>query len=121
MRFTKIAVAALLSLMAVLGGGATALADTTPAATYEVKAWHDVKVRSCPATACSQQGMMSAGDTSNAYCWMHGEPVTDFGITRDIWVLVGHQDGGNQFVNALYLEGDFKGNLPSNLYCKIHG
>lgn len=125
MKIVQIAVAALLTAVALIGGSATALADpvATAASTevYSVTAWHDVNIRTCPATACTKAGFLPAGYSTNAYCYMHGEPVTDFGITRDIWVLVGHQDGGNQFLNALYLVGDLKGNMPANSYCKIHG
>ncbi|HEX6347325.1 hypothetical protein [Umezawaea sp.] len=130
MRLVKFAVTALLTAAAVLGGGAAAMAD--PAAVtgqggigdppqYRVTAWHQVNVRQCPASSCAKAGYLSAGGSTSAYCYTHGEPITDFGITRDIWVLIGHQDGGNQFVNALYLEGDMYGNLPPMAYCHYVG
>jgi hypothetical protein len=127
MKFVKAATAALLTAVALIGGATTALADPAivsaqggigDPAKYQVTAWHQVNIRQCPASSCAKAGFISAGGTTQAYCYTHGEPITDYGITRDIWVLVGHQDGGNQFVNALYLQGDMLGNLPSSAYCK---
>ena len=47
----------------------------------------------------------------------HGEKITAYGITNDIWVVVSLQDGIPLFVSALYLVGDKYGNMPATAEC----
>ncbi|GAA1265522.1 hypothetical protein [Saccharothrix xinjiangensis] len=106
---------------------ATGVAAATPSAEvgasgpaqYSARAWHDVKVRHCPSTACTQApgSPILAGWTVGAYCWVHGESVTDFGYTNDVWLNVGRQDGGTQWSSAIYFAGDEYAGLPRDARC----
>jgi hypothetical protein len=118
MRIVKAAVSTALAAVAVLGGAGTAVADVGATSAYpRVWAWHDVNERSCASTACDVVGRLAAGQGSIAYCHVVGEPITDFGITNDIWVLVSREDGGTKFVSAVYLQGDRYANLPPSEVC----
>ncbi|GAB2999849.1 hypothetical protein [Saccharothrix stipae] len=106
-----------------VGGIATATASAEVGASgppqYSATAWHDVKVRHCPSTSCTQApgSPILAGWTVGAYCWVHGESVTDFGYTNDVWLNIGRQDGGTQWSSAIYFKGDQYANLPKDARC----
>ena len=107
-----------LAVGALLGGAAQASAQPVSAtAVFSVTAWHDVNLRSCASTTCGVVGSVSAGTTSIAYCWRHGEPITDAGITNDIWVKGSQEDGGQRYMSAVYLVGDERGGLPVEAVC----
>lgn len=125
MRIVKTAVAASLALSGLVGGAAVALAQ--PAAvvgasggpSYSATTWHNVNVRICPSTACLPAAgvYIPEGTTAGVYCWVHGESVTDFGYTNDVWLNVGRQDGGTQWSSAIYFVGDDYANLPAEAQC----
>ena len=125
MRIAKAAVAVALAAGALLAGGTTALAAPAGDVSaqswfYRVTTWHDVTVRSCAATTCSVDAefpLMAAGKTNTASCWLHGEEITDFGITNDIWVKLERGDGVNKYVSAVYLVGDEYGGVPAASVC----
>ncbi|KAA2266512.1 SH3 domain-containing protein [Solihabitans fulvus] len=128
MKVAKAAVGAALAVTAMLGGGATALADTQGAtahagplvphsALYTVTTWHDVNIRSCPASTCAQVGGLVAGQQRKVACWVHGESVTDAGVTNDIWLQVGHEVGNLQWASAVYFQGDQYGGIPADAQC----
>ena len=52
-----------------------------------------------------------------AYCWRHGQSITDAGITNDIWVKGSLEDGGQRYMSAVYLVGDERGGLPVEAVC----
>ncbi|NUT50080.1 MAG: hypothetical protein HOV94_22635 [Saccharothrix sp.] len=121
MRIVMTAAAAVVAASGLIAGAATALAQ--PAASgppsYSATAWHDVNVRICPSTAClpAAGGQILAGTTVGVYCWVHGQWVTDYGYTNDVWLNVGRQDGGTQWSSAVYFVGDEYGNLPVEAEC----
>jgi hypothetical protein len=125
MRIAKATVAIALAAGALLSGGTTALADPAGDASaqswfYRVTTWHDANVRSCAATTCALDAkfpLMAAGKTNTASCWLHGEEITDFGITNDIWVKLERGDDVNKYVSAVYLVGDEYGNVPAASVC----
>jgi len=55
--------------------------------------------------------------TRIAYCWRHGQSITDAGITNDIWVKGSLEDGGRRYMSAVYLVGDERGGLPVEAVC----
>jgi hypothetical protein len=125
MRIVKTAVAASLAVSGLLAGVAVALAQPAgevgasgPPA-YSATTWHAVNVRICPSTAClpAAGGQIPEGTTKGVYCWVHGEPVTDYGYTNDVWLNVGRQDGGTQWSSAVYFVGDEYANLPAEARC----
>ncbi|MFE9744041.1 hypothetical protein ACFYOT_03965 [Saccharothrix saharensis] len=105
----------------IAGGVATAAAEVGASGPpqYSATAWHDVNVRHCPSTSCTTApgSPILAGWTVGVYCWVHGESVTDFGYTNDVWLNVGRQDGGSQWASAIYFKGDALANLPKDAYC----
>ena len=121
-------IAAGLGLVAatLLGGTATANAAPGSVAPHDfvdnvkVWAWHDVNVRQrCAATTCPIDPVdtMKAGDWAYGHCWKHGESVTAYGITNDIWVVISLEDGLPRFVSAVFLKGDKYANLPATGEC----
>lgn len=129
MTIARIAASVGLVGMALLGGAATAAADTghsSPSAPRvggdypRVKAWHDVNARQvCAATTCAIDPLwsMKAGDTRQGICWRQGETITYGGITNDIWIVISLEDGLSRNVSAVYLEGDKYANLPASSKC----
>lgn len=123
MRIAKTALGIGLAVGALLGGTASASASAEPADVfypYHVTAWHDVNVRVCASAKCDIDPAIKklrAGETSIAFCWKHGQSITDFGITNDIWVVVSMRDANAGYVSALYLAGDERGGLPVGALC----
>ncbi|WP_158852404.1 hypothetical protein [Saccharothrix deserti] len=125
MRITKTAAVAAAAAAGLFAGGATATATASPAGEvgasgpplYTATAWHDVNVRLCPSTACLSIGQTPADTTKGVYCWTYGQWVTDYGITNDVWLNVGRQDGGTQWSSAIYFVGDKYANLPVDAQC----
>jgi hypothetical protein len=122
MRIAKTALGVGLAVGALLGGATQASAQPAAAADgpYWITAWHDVNLRKCASTACAidpSQRLVRAGQTTIAYCWVHGEPITDAGITNDIWVKGSQEDGGQRYMSAVYLVGDERGGLPVEAVC----
>ncbi|MFD0199649.1 MULTISPECIES: hypothetical protein [Saccharothrix] len=124
MRIRNTAVAVAAAATGLLAGGfASASASAEVGASgppqYSATAWHDVNVRHCPSTSCTQApgSPVLAGSTVGVYCWVHGESVTDFGYTNDVWLNIGRQDGGTQWSSAIYFKGDEYANLPKDAHC----
>jgi hypothetical protein len=122
MRIVTTAVAVAATATGLFAGGvATAAAEVGASAPpqYSATAWHDVNVRHCPSTSCTQApgSPVLAGWTVGVYCWVHGETVTDFGYTNDVWLNIGRQDGGTQWSSAIYFAGDDYANLPKDAQC----
>ena len=122
MRIFTTAVAVAVAGAGLLAGGvATAAAEVGASAPpqHTAKTWHDVNVRHCPSTSCTQApgSPIPAGWEVGVYCWVHGESVTDFGYTNDVWLNVGRQDGGTQWSSAIYFVGDEYANLPKDAQC----
>lgn len=113
MKIVKTAVGVALVAAGLLAGGTTASAG----ALYTVTTWHDVKIRTCAATSCSQVGSLLAGQSRKVACWVHGESITDAGITNDVWLRVGTQDGGTQWASAVYFVGDEYAGVPADEQC----
>ena len=65
----------------------------------------------------SEFSLMAAGRTNTASCLPHGEEITDFGITNDIWVKLERGDNVNKYVSAVYLVGDEYGGVPAASVC----
>ncbi len=93
--------------------------SSTPAPTgYTVTPWVSSNIRECQGTSCDVVGRTTANQELPAYCWTHGQTITDYGITNDIWVAVGFGASGRRhYVSAVYLSGDERGNLPADLTC----
>ncbi|MCE6996859.1 hypothetical protein LZG04_18915 [Saccharothrix sp. S26] len=122
MRIVTTAAAVAAAATGLLAGGvATAAAEVAASGPpqYSATAWHDVNVRHCPSTSCTQApgSPVLAGWTVGVYCWVHGESVTDFGYTNDVWLNIGRQDGGTQWSSAIYFKGDEYANLPKDAQC----
>ncbi|PSL55558.1 hypothetical protein B0I31_105525 [Saccharothrix carnea] len=124
MRIRNTAVAVVAAATGLLAGGsasASAAAEVGASGPpqYSATAWHDVNVRHCPSTSCTQApgSPVLAGWTVGVYCWVHGESVTDFGYTNDVWLNIGRQDGGTQWSSAIYFKGDQFANLPKDAQC----
>jgi hypothetical protein len=115
--FVKTAAAVVLSTVALIGAATPAMADTLVPPYPTVTAWHDVNVRTCPSTACTSPFWIPAGAGSIAYCWTHGQSITDAGITNDIWIQVDRNAGGRLFASAVYFRGDQYANLPVKADC----
>ncbi|GAA3435988.1 hypothetical protein [Kutzneria kofuensis] len=116
MTIARIAVGLGLVAATLLGGTATANASAYP----RVTAWHDVNARQgCAATTCPVDPLwsMKAGDSRPGICWRHGETITAYGITNDIWVVVSLEDGMSRNVSAVFLTGDKYANLPADVEC----
>ncbi|MDU0290401.1 hypothetical protein [Saccharothrix longispora] len=124
MRIAKTITAVALAAAGVLTGSAAAAAAPAsgwdPDAPYAVTTWHYVNQRSCPSSACAYLGTIPAWTRTIAYCWYQGEPVTDAGITNDVWLLVSLQDGGQWWASAVYFQGDAYANLPGHAACRDH-
>ncbi|QUQ68605.1 hypothetical protein [Kutzneria sp. CA-103260] len=126
-------IAAGLGLVAatLLGGATTATAAPGPTVpnsagphdfvdNVKVWAWHDVNVRQrCAATTCPIDPVdtLKAGDFAYGHCWKHGETVTAYGITNDIWVVISLEDGMPRFVSAVFLKGNKYADLPATAEC----
>ncbi|MFI9008865.1 hypothetical protein ACIGNX_16730 [Actinosynnema sp. NPDC053489] len=103
-----------------VGAGAAAAGPEVGAVpAYQATTWHDVNVRTCPSTAClpAAGGPIPEGTTVGVHCWAHGQSVTDFGYTNDVWLNVGRQDGGTQWSSAIYFVGDALAGLPKTAEC----
>ncbi|MFD9741854.1 hypothetical protein, partial [Umezawaea sp. NPDC059074] len=104
MRIAKTALGVGLAAGVLLGGAAQASADVplTASTVYDVTTWHDVNMRHCASTTCAITGHVAAGTRTIAYCWRHGQSITDAGITNDIWVKGSLEDGGQRYMSAVY-------------------
>lgn len=91
----------------------------TAGALYTVTAWHDVNIRTCPSTACGTAGSLVAGQQRKVECWVRGEPITDAGVTNDVWLLVddADEDNGDLWSSAVYFVGDEYAGLPADARC----
>jgi uncharacterized protein YraI len=122
MRIISTAVAAALATAGLLAGGPTALAAPTgevgtSSALYTVTAWHDVNARTCPSTSCAKVDSLVAGQSRKIACWVHGESVTDAGITNDVWLQVRRTEGNVQWASAVYFVGDQYAGTPADAIC----
>jgi uncharacterized protein YraI len=104
-------VAVLAAALVVLAPGAAAVA--APAETsYTVVPYTSVNVRELPTKNSAYLATLTAGQSYQAYCWTHGQTITDNGYTNDIWI--GFADG---FSSAVYFKGDEYANLPASAEC----
>ncbi|MET7980478.1 SH3 domain-containing protein [Streptomyces mirabilis] len=96
--------------------GLAAAAPVAPASpaepSYTVVPYENVKVRKLPTKDSAYLATLTAGQSYAAYCWTHGQTVTDHGYTNDIWI--GFADG---FSSAVYFKGDQYANLPATAQC----
>jgi uncharacterized protein YraI len=113
----KLVLGTALTAAALLAGSGVAQADPVLPTRTPVTAWANVNVRECPATSCKVFGVIKAGETVDAYCWTHGERITDYGITNEYWLMVSRMDGGRYLSSALYFKGDARANLREDNYC----
>ncbi|MCZ0997161.1 SH3 domain-containing protein [Streptomyces mirabilis] len=79
---------------------------------YTVVPYENVKVRQLPKQDSAYLATLTAGQSYTAYCWTHGQTITDHGYTNDIWI--GFADG---FSSAVYFKGDQYANLPASAQC----
>lgn len=122
MRIIKTAVAVALATAGLLAGGTTALAAPTggvgtSSALYTVTAWHDVNARTCPSSSCAKVDSLVAGQSRKIACWVHGESITDAGVTNDVWLQVRREEGATQWASAVYFVGDQYANTPADAEC----
>ncbi|MEU0006867.1 SH3 domain-containing protein [Streptomyces sp. NPDC006314] len=110
-RAHALAVIGIVTAAAVAAPVTTAMAAPAEA-TYNVVPYENVNVRKLPATAGAYLATLTAGKTYQAYCWTHGETVTDHGYTNDIWI--GFADG---YSSAVYFKGNEYANLPVSAQC----
>ena len=82
------------------------------AAPYAVVPYETVNVRSGPARSYAKVGSVAANQPRGAYCWVHGETISDHGYTNDVWVKL--VEG---YVSAVYLKGNEYGDLPASATC----
>jgi hypothetical protein len=111
-----------LAAAGLLSGATTALAAPTgevgtSSALYTVTAWHDVNARTCPALSCEKVDSLVAGQVRKIACWVHGESITDAGVTNDIWLQVRRTEGNVQWASAVYFVGDQYANTPADADC----
>ncbi|WP_393072791.1 SH3 domain-containing protein [Streptomyces sp. LN704] len=93
--------------------GMAAAAQTAPAEqSYTVVPYENVNVRQLPTKDSAYLATLTAGRSYQAYCWTHGQTVTDHGYTNDIWI--GFADG---YSSAVYFKGDQYANLPASAQC----
>ncbi|MFJ9724608.1 SH3 domain-containing protein [Streptomyces sp. NPDC101209] len=106
---------------AVIGALAGALTLSVPGAaavaapaetTYTVVPYTNVNVRKLPTKDSAYLTTLTAGHSYQAYCWTHGQTITDNGYTNDIWI--GFVDG---YASAVYLRGNEYANLPVSAQC----
>ncbi|MFD9098326.1 SH3 domain-containing protein [Streptomyces collinus] len=111
MRRRSAVIAALATALAVSVPGAAAVA--APAETsYTVVPYTDVNVRKLPTKNSAYLATLTAGRSYQAYCWTHGQTITDNGYTNDIWI--GFADG---YSSAVYFKGDAYADLPVSAQC----
>ncbi|MFD1149458.1 hypothetical protein [Saccharothrix hoggarensis] len=103
----------------VAGTPSTGAAAAAQAPQYTAVTWHDVNIRICPSTTCVQGpgGRITARTSVGVFCWVHGQSVTDFGYTNDVWLNVGREGGGTLWSSAIYFVGDQYANLPASAEC----
>ncbi|MCX4459622.1 SH3 domain-containing protein [Streptomyces sp. NBC_01340] len=93
--------------------GLAAAAPAVPAEqSYTVVPYENVNVRQLPTKDSAYLATLTAGQSYTAYCWTHGQTITDHGYTNDIWI--GFADG---FSSAVYFKGDQYANLPASAQC----
>ncbi|MFJ1967690.1 SH3 domain-containing protein [Streptomyces sp. NPDC087903] len=82
------------------------------AAPYAVEPYETVNIRKGPARSYDKVGSVVANQPRGAYCWTHGETISDHGYTNDVWVQL--VEG---YVSAVYLKGNEYGDLPASATC----
>lgn len=106
---------------AVIGTAVATLAFLAPAGmavaapvetSYTVVPYENVKVRQLPTRNSAYLATLTAGSSYTAYCWTHGQSISDHGITNDIWISFA--DG---YSSAVYFKGNQYGNLPASAEC----
>ncbi|MGM1061099.1 hypothetical protein [Saccharothrix sp. Mg75] len=122
MGIVKPTAAGALVVAALLAGAGPATARTevgARGALYTVTAWHDVNIRTCPASTCARAGSLVAGQSRKVECWVRGERVTDAGITNDVWLQVddADEDNGDLWSSAVYFHGNEYANVPPDAEC----
>ncbi|MFF5547641.1 SH3 domain-containing protein [Streptomyces olivaceoviridis] len=95
-------------VVAPVGTAAAAAGETS----YGVVPYENVNVRKLPTKDSAYLATLTAGRTYRAYCWTHGQTITDNGYTNDIWI--GFADG---YSSAVYFKGDAYANLPASAQC----
>ena len=65
--------------------GLAAAAPAAPAEqSYTVVPYENVNVRQLPTKDSAYLATLTAGQSYTAYCWTHGQTITDHGYTNDI-------------------------------------
>jgi uncharacterized protein YraI len=93
-------------------GMAAAAPATAAEPSYTVVPYENVNVRKLPTKDSAYLATLTAGQSYTAYCWTHGQTITDNGYTNDIWI--GFADG---FSSAVYFKGNKYANLPVSAEC----
>ncbi|MEU1529224.1 SH3 domain-containing protein [Streptomyces fagopyri] len=114
MRRIPAAVATCAAALAFLApaGMATAAQAAPAEQSYTAVPYENVNVRQSPARDSAYLATLTAGRSYQAYCWTHGQTVTDHGYTNDIWI--GFADG---YGSAVYFKGDQYAGLPASAEC----
>ncbi|MDU0294287.1 hypothetical protein [Saccharothrix longispora] len=70
-------------------------------------------------TSCSRQGSLHAGQSRKVECGVHGESITDAGVTNDIRLQVDDtdEDSGDLWSSAVHFVGDQCAGLPADARC----
>jgi hypothetical protein len=85
---------------------------------YSVCAYQRANVRDRPSRDHGRVvSYVVAAECYPANCWTRGQPITDNGVTNDIWIKLPLRAGGVGYVSALYLRGDERGGLPESAHC----
>ncbi|MFF3835525.1 SH3 domain-containing protein [Streptomyces sp. NPDC002458] len=104
-------IAALAAAIVVLAPGAAAVAAPAEPS-YTVVPYTGVNVRKLPTSDSAYLATLTSGRSYQAYCWTHGQTVTDNGYTNDVWIAFA--DG---YSSAVYFKGDEYAGLPASAEC----
>ncbi len=94
--------AATLAFLVPAGLAATAPASPASPAeqSYTVVPYENVKVRQLPTRDSAYLATLTAGQSYTAYCWTHGQTITDHGYTNDIWIGLANQSAAPSISRA---------------------
>lgn len=100
-------------------GPSAAPADEVSAQAYRVTAWNNgpTPVRAEPNNTSRQLSHVVAPHSYNAKCWGRYQTITYLGYTSNVWVQLRLNSGGEGWVTAIALSGDYKANLPAGARC----
>ncbi|MER5410780.1 hypothetical protein [Streptomyces sp. NPDC002769] len=91
---------------------------TTASDTYTVTARTTTYVYAGPGLSYPRRGSLRVGQSYRADCWLISDVVAGNGQSSGVWIhLLGDQDVGPGFVNAVFLQGDDHAGLPASARC----